>query len=120
MSEISKEKSKVNKTLQFIKKYNFIIFIIVFSLIKNLLVTQLPIVALPEQSYDDNLMFQMAQNIREGHWLGQYNSNTLVKGAFFPLLLATINYLRIIILISNGSYIYIRLYIFYILNKKII
>ncbi len=76
---------------QFMKKNAFMIFMIVFALIRLALTSNIPIIALPAQIYDDGMMVDMAVNIRAGNWLGDYTSNILVKGPFFPFLLAVIN-----------------------------
>ena len=73
------------------KKNAFMIFMIVFALIRLALTSNIPIIALPAQIYDDGMMVDMAVNIRAGNWLGDYTSNILVKGPFFPFLLAVIN-----------------------------
>lgn len=84
---------KFKQKLGILKKYRFIICIIVFAIIKQILVANIPITPYPNQGYDDNMMVDMAVQIRAGDWLGEYTSNTLVKGSFFPFLLAVINYL---------------------------
>lgn len=58
------------------------------TLIRHMIMSNLPVWALTNQTCDDDLMFQMAHNISYGNWLGTYNSNTLIKGPFFSLLLA--------------------------------
>lgn len=67
------------------------IFMIGFALIRLALTSNIPIIALPGQIYDDGMMVDMAVNIRAGNWLGGYTSDVLVKGPFFPFLLAVIN-----------------------------
>ena len=84
---------KIKQKLKTLKKYRFIICIILFAVIKQLLVANIPITPYPNQAYDDGMMVDMAIQIRAGNWLGEYTSNTLVKGPFFPFLLAVINYL---------------------------
>lgn len=64
---------------------------IVFAIIRLALTSNIPIIALPAQIYDDGMMVDMAVNIRAGNWLGNYTSDVLVKGPFFPFLLAVIN-----------------------------
>ena len=81
------------KCIKILKKYRFIILVIIFAIIKQLLVANIPITPYPNQAYDDGMMVDMAIQIRAGNWLGDYTSNILVKGPFFPFLLAVINYL---------------------------
>lgn len=45
--------------------------------------------------HDDTLLFNVSQNLREGHWLGPYTDLTLAKNTTFPILLAFCNYLMI-------------------------
>lgn len=68
------------------------IFMIGFAIIRLVLTSNIPIIALPRQIYDDGMMVDMAVNIRAGNWLGNYTSDVLVKGPFFPILLAVINF----------------------------
>lgn len=75
-----------------IKKYGFVIAILVLAIVKQILVSNIPITPYPNQAYDDGMMVEMAKSIRAGNWLGEYTSNTLVKGPIFPFLLAVINY----------------------------
>ncbi len=82
----------MEKVRKIIKKYGFVIAIVIFAIIKQLLIANIPITPYPNQAYDDNMMVDMATNIREGNWLGDYTSNTLVKGPVFPIILAIINY----------------------------
>lgn len=77
---------------QILKKYWFIIAIILLAIIKQLLISNIPITPYPNQLCDDDMMVEMAKSIRAGKWLGNYTSNTLVKGPVFPIILAIINY----------------------------
>lgn len=53
-----------------------------------LLISIQPINAHVIAIYDDFLMVEQAGSILEGKWLGEYNSLTLIKGAFTPLFMA--------------------------------
>ena len=61
---------------------------------KHMAVTQLPIEA-RAYSVDDLLMVQMAEGLLDGRWLGSYSAVTLMKGSFFPMLLAGLHRLGI-------------------------
>ena len=50
---------------------------------------------------DDTLMFEMARNIREGNWLGEYGYLTLGKHSFFALWLAFLNVLHMNFLVGG-------------------
>ena len=50
---------------------------------------------------DDTLMFEMARNIREGNWLGEYGYLTLGKHSFFALWLAFLNVLHVNFLVGG-------------------
>lgn len=102
---------------EFIKKYGLIIFITFFTLIRILLTYNIPITAFPSQTYDDDMMVNMAINIRAGEWLGTYTSNTLVKGPFFPFLLAVINLLGFSY-INTMNIIYVLACIYFIYTIK--
>lgn len=64
------------------------IWIIIVSFIKFSLVNQLPLWYMVNTPHDDALMIKLASSIFKGDWLGEYNSNTLVKGLSGPLFVA--------------------------------
>lgn len=76
-----------NRFKDFIKENRLMIFIIVLLLVKQLLVTGIPIFAHSGAGHDDRLMINMADSLINGQWLGNYSEKTLVKGIFFPLFL---------------------------------
>lgn len=78
---------------QQIKKEYFLATIILLAIIKQVMVSNIPLIAYETQMHDDALMFHMADSILNGKWLGDYTVNTLVKGCFFPLLSAFIHIL---------------------------
>lgn len=65
----------------------FFIAIIVFAIIKQILVANLPIVANTAEKFDDGWMMKLAYNIANGNWLGEFDSNTLMKELFAPIYL---------------------------------
>lgn len=77
----------LNKIMEFIKTHKLFVFLVFVTIIKQVIVSNIPIWVLANELYDDHMMVTMANNILSGSWLGIYNSNTLVKGCFFPLLL---------------------------------
>ena len=101
----------------FISKNKLIICIIIFALIRFIMTENIPITAFPSQIYDDDMMVNMAINIRGKKWLGEYTSNTLVKGPAFPMLLAIINFLGLSY-ISVMNLIYILSCIYFIYTIK--
>ncbi len=103
---------------QCLKKYRFVICMIVLAIIKQILVVNIPIAPYPNQAYDDQMMVDMAINIRAGNWLGEYTSNTLVKGPVFPFILALINYGGLSYIRNNESFVYDSMYLFYILYQR--
>jgi hypothetical protein len=53
---------------------------------------------------DDDLLFvKLANAILDGHWLGPYTPDTLVKGPFYPLFLAAAALLRVPIQIATQA-----------------
>lgn len=52
---------------------------------------------------DDTLLFEFAQSIASGNWLGEYNWLTLSKHAFFSLWLAVLNILGINFLVAGQA-----------------
>ena len=84
------------KRLSPVKKEIFLFLIMAgFGLVKQFLVYNLPIMAVPKGIHDDWIMVHLADTLRNGQWLGEYNSLTLTKGMFFPLYLAVINFLHL-------------------------
>ena len=84
------------KRLSPVKKEIFLLLIMAgFGLVKQFLVYNLPIMAVPKGIHDDWIMVHLADTLRSGQWLGEYNSLTLTKGMFFPLYLAVINFFHL-------------------------
>ena len=71
------------------------LFLAGFGLLKQFLVYNLPIMAVPKGIHDDWIMVHLAETLRNGQWLGEYNDLTLTKGMFFPLYLAVCNFLHL-------------------------
>ena len=65
------------------------------GLLKQFLVCNLPLMAVPKGIHDDWIMVHLADTLRSGQWLGEYNDLTLTKGMFFPLYLAVCNFLHL-------------------------
>ena len=64
--------------------------LLILTAAKHLLVCRLPIEA-RHYGVDDYLMLQMAEGLLKGNWLGDYTAVTLMKGCFFPMVLAAFN-----------------------------
>lgn len=71
----------------------FWIFVILLAIVKQFLVYNLPIYGITNAVPDDGLMVYLAENLRNGQWLGAYQRLTLVKGIGYPLFLAVCNLL---------------------------
>lgn len=71
------------------------LFFLGFGLLKQFLVYNLPIMAVPKGVADDWIMVHLADTLRSGQWLGVYSDLTLTKGMFFPLYLAVCNFLHL-------------------------
>lgn len=67
------------------KEVFFFLSMVLFGVLKEFLVYNLPIMAVPKGIHDDWIMVHMADALRGGRWLGEYNDLTLTK-ACFPLL----------------------------------
>lgn len=77
------------------KELLLLLFMVGFGLLKQFLVYNLPIMAVPKGIHDDWIMVHLADTLRNGQWLGEYNDLTLTKGMFFPLYLAVCNFLHL-------------------------
>lgn len=81
-------KNRINKLNEFLKKYGLIVFIIILSSFKLISILNIPIWAISNAAVDDRLMINIANSLLSKDWLGGYNQYTLVKGLFFPVVLA--------------------------------
>lgn len=77
------------------KSICFVIIVLLIIITKQCLVNNIPIMAYAHAKQDDALMVDMAKNILDGKWLGEYNELTLTKGVMFPLFLCVSNILGI-------------------------
>ncbi len=77
------------------KELQLFLFMAGFGLLKQFLVYNLPLMAVPKGIHDDWIMVHLADTLRSGQWLGEYNDLTLTKGMFFPLYLAVCNFFHL-------------------------
>ncbi len=103
-----------------IKKYIWLIIIILLAIIKLYLISVQPVNVLTESKYDDVLIIEQANSILNGKWLGEYNCLTLVKGVFAPLFLAFANILHIPFLLAQEIFYEISIIVLIIILRKII
>ena len=78
-----------------ILKYKWYIFLIILSIVKIIICANLPMFYINGTKYDDLLMLNLEESIRDGKWLGKYNDTNLTKGIFFPLLLSFFNLINL-------------------------
>ena len=98
----------------------FIIVLIIISVAKQLLVTNLPIAANVALGADEGLMIRLTDSIVSGNWLGFYDSVILSKGVTFPLLLSLSYFIKLdYISMINILYTIASLSFIYVLSKKI-
>lgn len=110
----------MKKIIQNVKKNKLIYILIIISIIKILIVQVQPLNAKYAMKYDDQLMVNLANNIIEGKWLGEYSKNTLIKGVFTPLFMVFINILHIPFLLGKEIFYSISCILFInVLKKKI-
>lgn len=85
----------MGKLKEMIKIHKLVCFILLFAVIKQILVSQLPIYVIAPAGADDRLMISLADSLLNGKWLGSYDNVTFVKGIFFPLFLAVSHWIGI-------------------------
>lgn len=103
-----------------LKKNKYLIFLILLVILKIIIVQVQPLNAKYTMKYDDQLMVEMAENIVDGNWLGEYNSRTLIKGVFTPLFISFLYILHIPFLIGKEIFYGIScIALTIILSKKI-
>jgi hypothetical protein len=73
-----------------VSKQARMLLVILFAAVavRLFLVLNLPIQIWPYAVHDDGLFMRLATNIASGHWLGEFNQFTLMKGPGYPLFLA--------------------------------
>lgn len=108
----------MNKIINKIKQYRFIIILIILLLIKIIIVQVQPLNAKYSMKYDDQLMVEIADNIVNGKWLGEYNSKTLIKGVFTPLFISITYFLHIPFLIGKEIFYGISCLVFILILKN--
>ena len=96
----------MNKVEGFIKKYWFIILIMLLCIIRFLFTYKLPSFYLTNLNYDDELTVNQLVSLIGGRYLGAYSQKTLIKGPVFPILLFLIKLYKF-----NYSSIFTMLYI---------
>ena len=84
----------MQKTKQFINKYWFILVIILITVVRLLLSCNFPSFYITNLRYDDKLMINEFNSLKEGNYLGEYKDITLVKGVVFPAFLYIANLLN--------------------------
>ncbi len=77
------------------KEILLLAFFLGMGLLKQFLLYNLPLMAVPKGIHDDWIMVHLADTLGSGQWLGEYNDLTLTKGMFFPLYLAVCNFLHL-------------------------
>lgn len=108
----------MNKIIAKIKQYKFVIILLILLLIKIIIVQVQPLNAQYSMKYDDQLMVEMADNIVNGKWLGEYNSKTLNKGVFTPLFISFTYFLHIPFLIGKEIFYGISCIVFILVLKN--
>ena len=76
-----------NKMKKFLKKYWFIIAILIISLARFLFTYKLPSFYFFRMNYDDALSVKLLYSILKGEYLGSYCVRTLVKGPVFSFVM---------------------------------
>ena len=70
------------------KNWKYILYVAIIVILKQVLVSHIPINALTLAGCDDQLMVKLAASMLQGDYLGTLNALTFVKGISFPLFLA--------------------------------
>lgn len=106
--------------METLKKYKWLIIIILICIIKIIFTSVQDINANISLLYDDVLIVKEADSIISGNWLGEYNCLTLVKGAFAPLFIAFLNIIQVPFLIGQEiMYDISIIFLTLVLSKKI-
>ena len=73
--------------MRYIKKYWYILLIIIICIIRFLFSYKLPSFYLENLLYDDKLMVSYLSSLLNHNYLGNYSEYTLIKGIIFPLVM---------------------------------
>ena len=84
-----------------IKDKELFLLLVLLVILKIIIVSVQPIYVQYTMKYDDQLMVNLANNIINGNWLGDYNSKTLIKGIITPLFVSFTYILHIPFLIGK-------------------
>ena len=108
------------KVKQFITKYWFVFAIVIVILIRLILSANLSSFYLSNLRYDDKLMINQLNSLKNGEYLGKYKDITLVKGVAYPIFL----YVTSVLNLNNSMmltimYILVCLYFMCSLRKLI-
>lgn len=74
--------------MKFLKQHWFLFTILFISIVRFFLSYQLPSFYIKNLAYDDAIMINQMSSLLSHIYLGPYNEFTLIKGVFFPLVLA--------------------------------
>lgn len=85
----------MQKIKNFIDKHWFILILIIVTLLRLVLSSALPSFYIKNLTYDDNIMIDELNSLKDGNYLGEYDDKTLVKGIGYPAFLYTTNLLNI-------------------------
>ena len=77
------------------RDWPYIIAVLLLLLLRQALVSRLPVCINPGLVHDDEWVVTRAASISAGQWMGEYSRNTLIKGVFAPLLMAATKFLGI-------------------------
>ena len=83
------------------KQNHFWIWILAIALLKLWLVSAQNLWAVADGAYDGALFVGQGSSIAAGHWLGDFNNRTLIKGVFYPIWIALSFYAGLPLLISQ-------------------
>ena len=97
----------MKKVVELFKKYNFVILIVVISILRFLLSYKLPSFYLSNLKYDDKLMVNQLLTLMKDRYFGIYSQYTLIKGPIFPYVMYAAKDLNI-----SFSSLFTLLYIF--------
>ncbi len=93
-------------------KIFMLIILFLASITKLLLTSGQHLFIIGPAQEDDRLFINLAHNILLGHWLGSYNSLTLVKGPFYPLYIAFMHLLHMPLLTSEQILYIVSVFVF--------
>ena len=80
------------------------LYVIILNLAYVVIRVHTPVTLYPGAIHDDGLFIRLGRSLADGHWLGDFNQFTLMKGPGYPAFLAVANWLGISVSMAHALF----------------